>query len=159
MKKYYLLLPLILFFFQSKAQELQTNQTGFKTIAYFSNKDVLGIQFNLIKLNDYTFLEVKLDSELDNEMDSHFSVCNPGISVTFDFDTNKNNNFQFSLRIEPVMENEVNSEIKRLYLLDKQDIHELLLNPIKSIRINIDNSKEYNFKNIKESNFFINNLK
>ncbi len=152
MKKFYFLFLLITPFFQSKAQELKSNQSGFKTIAFFSNKDVLGIQFNLIKLNDYYLLEVEVDKELDDQTES---VRNSKLKIKYTVNTD----VLFELEIESISEKFNTNGNKRLFILNEENIETLKKRKIKELEINFEILKNYTFKNIKEPNFFIDNLK
>jgi hypothetical protein len=138
---------MILFTANIYSQELKTNKDGFTTIGYFSDKNLIAISGKILKLENYTFLQIILDDELYN------SDYYPD-GVRFSIDLGE----EYYEYLEPIS-NEINDNTVHLILLNENEIETMKQNNIFSIEVTLGISTKYTFKHIKEPNFFKNNLK
>lgn len=153
MKKALLLFTMILSFNLIFSQDLEKiDNNGFTTIGYFSSKNLIGIKGKILKLENYTFLQIVLDEELyTNDYDA-----SSGVSFHFDLGTeNRINDYAIFAPIS----NEIKDRKVHLILLNESEIETLKKSKVNEIEISLGYSTTYNFKNIQEPNFFINQLK
>ena len=153
MKKALLLFTMILSFNLLFSQDLEIKDNdGFTTIGYFSSKNLIGIKGKILKLENYTFLQIVLDEEL------YTSDYDASIGVSFNFDLG-NGKLKNDYAIFNPISNTTNDKRVHLILLNKSDIETLKQYNILEIEISLGYSTTYNFKNIQAPNFFINQLK
>lgn len=151
MRKALLLFTLILFTANIYSQDLKTNKDGFTTIGYFSDKNLIAISGKVLKLENYTFLQIILDDELYN------SDYEPN-DVRFSIDLGENQIVSEYVYLNPIS-NETNDSTVHLILLNDNEIEIMKQNNIFGIEVTLGFTTKYRFKNIKEPNFFKNNLK
>ncbi len=125
---------------------------GFTTIGYFSSKNLIAIKGKILKLENYTFLQIILDEEL------YVSDYNTDSGVTFHFDLGTENVKNDYAILIPIS-NETKDRKVHLILLNESEIEAMKQKKIMDIEISLGYSTTYSFKNIQEPNFFINQLK
>lgn len=153
MKKALLLFTMILSFNQLFSQDLETkDNNGFATIGYFSSKNLIGIKAKILKLENYTFLQIVLDEEL------YTSDYDASSGVSFHFDLGAGNRINDYVIFTPIS-NDTKDKRVHLILLNESEIETLKKSKINEIEISLGYSTTYNFKNIQAPNFFINQLK
>jgi hypothetical protein len=153
MKKALILLALILSFKSMYSQDIETKDNyGFTTIGYFSSKNLIGIKGKILKLENYTFLQIELDEEL------YTSDYDTSSGISFNFDLG-NGKLKSDYAILTPISNEISNKKVHLILLKESEIETLKQYNIMEIEISLGYSTTYNFKNIQEPNFFINQLK
>lgn len=152
MKKILLLFTMISSFNLIFSQVLEKkDNNGFTTIGYFSSKYLIEIKVKILKLENYTFLQIVLDEELyTNDYDA-----SSGVSFHFELGTeNKINDYVIFTPIS----NDVKDKKVHLILLNESEIETLKKGKVNEIEISLGYSTTYNFKYIQEPNFFINQL-
>lgn len=153
MKKALIQLAIILSFNLIFSQDIDTKDNdNYTTIGYFSTKNLIGIKAKILKLENYTFLQILLDEELyTNDYESTDEV-----SFHFEMGDGRTLNDYIFFK---VISNETNNKKEHLILLTDREIKTLKSSKINKIEVSIGYSTTYNFKNIQEPNFFINQLK
>lgn len=152
MRKALLLFTMILFTTNIYSQDLKTNNDGFTTIGYFSSKDVIDLKFKILKISDYYFLQVIIDDSI--YPDEYYLY---GVTIDVNL-TDNGKQFGEHISLEPI-DNEFKGKRIHLIYLNNETIKALKENEINSVELQFGVLQKYNFKNIKEPNFFKNNLK
>lgn len=153
MKKALIQLAILLSFNLIFCQDVETKTNDdYTTIGYFSSKNLISFKGKILKVENYTFLQIVLDEELyTNDYDA-----SNGISFHFDLESE---NRSLDYNIFTPISNEINNKKMHLILLNENDVEIFKKSKINEIEVSLGYSTTYNFKNIKEPNFFINQLK
>lgn len=140
MKRLYILIICLLASISYSQEVEKYNTEGFTTIGYFSSKDVIAVKCKVLKMGEYTFLQIVLDDELygnGSNWDIEFSFN--GVTLT------------------PIS-NEVDNMKVHLIFLDDYRLYSLKEQVITEIEVSSGYSNTFSIKNIKDKDFFKNNL-
>lgn len=128
------------------------NPPDLATIGYFSPKKLIEIKGRILKIDNYNFLEITIDDELyTNDYES-------SDTINFIFHLSSNDNDVTDYVSLSTISNHINERKVHLIFLNENDIDSLKQNQIKEIEVSLGFSTKYNFKYIKDINFFKNNL-
>lgn len=149
MKKIVLCLTTVLILNVAHSQDKgEKTNNGFTTIGYFSSKNVINVDFKILQLEEYTFLQMFLDESIYPAEDYYSDRIEVRIHLQSGIFVN----------LEPI-DNEYKNERCHLFYLTRKDVERLKKGEITSVEFVFSYTKNYTFKYIKEPDFFKNNLK
>ena len=151
--KYTLLLLLLTISLKAFSQN-ENDFTGYTTICFLSDKDVIDIKGKVFKIEDDYFLKIKIDESLLD--DSLFEYHDFG-SVNLIIETE--NDDPYSFHSIPFLQSITFSKSGALFLIDKISANYLSSDNIKLIKIDFRQGTNYTFKNISNPDFLKNNIK